>query len=92
VWDDDGPRSMALHNPHGLEGGRIGAVYTPREVRGRGYASHLTAALSRQLKNDGYSPITLFAQTANEQSNRIYERLGYETVQELADWWFEYPG
>lgn len=91
VWDDEGPTSMALHNRHGVEGARIGGVYTPRERRGRGYASHLTAALSRQLQNDGFSPITLFAQTVNEQSNRIYERLGYETVQELADCWFRYP-
>ena len=50
LWEDDGRLvSLAGHAGETPNGSRVGPVYTPPELRGRGYASALTAALTEQL-------------------------------------------
>ena len=84
LWDMDGePVSMCQATgatPHGM---RIGAVYTPRELRRRGYASALTAAASQLQLDGGRRWCFLFTDLANPTSNRIYQAIGYRPVRDV---------
>jgi predicted GNAT family acetyltransferase len=62
---------------------RIGPVYTPPSCRGRGYAGHAVAQLSRRLLAQGASRCVLFTDLANPTSNKIYAEVGYVRV---CDW------
>ncbi len=64
---------------------RIGMVYTPPELRGRGYGSAATAALSQALLAQGARACFLFTDLANPTSNSIYQRVGYQPVCDYAD-------
>jgi predicted GNAT family acetyltransferase len=80
LWVDGAPVSMAGYTgptPHGI---RIGPVYTPPELRGRGYASALVAQMSQALLDAGRSFCFLFTNLANPTANHIYEEIGYQTV------------
>jgi predicted GNAT family acetyltransferase len=85
---DDEPVAMAGHAPLVTTSagvvGRIGPVYTPRHLRGRGYASAVTAAVAQSLL-PRCSAIMLFSDAANASSNGIYERLGFRTVAEIVE-------
>jgi predicted GNAT family acetyltransferase len=63
--------------PNGI---RIGPVYTPPELRSRGYASSLTAAASADQLAQGRRFCFLFTDLANPTSNKIYQAIGYEAV------------
>jgi GNAT superfamily N-acetyltransferase len=63
---------------------RIGPVYTPREHRGRGIASHVVGALTRRGLEQGHR-MCLFTDQANPTSNKIYEALGYRPVVDMAE-------
>ena len=66
--------------PHGI---RVGPVYTPPELRGRGYASALVAQMSQALLEGGRSFCFLFTNLANRTANHIYEEIGYEAVVDM---------
>ena len=88
LWDDDGAVSLAGFGgltPHGI---RIGPVYTPPELRGRGYASALTAALTQRLLDGGRRFCFLFTDLSNPTSNSIYQRIGYRGVSDVDLWTF----
>jgi predicted GNAT family acetyltransferase len=81
LWRDGGvPVSMAGYGGMTPTGARIGPVYTPPSLRGHGYASGLTAALTRQLFERGRRGCFLFTDTANRTSNAIYAAIGYRPV------------
>jgi predicted GNAT family acetyltransferase len=61
---------------------RVGYVYTPPELRGRGYAGAATAAVSRAALEDGVAGVLLFTDLANPTSNALYQRLGYRPVED----------
>lgn len=63
---------------------RVGPVYTPREHRGNGYASAAVAGVSRRLVAEGVR-VCLFTDQANPTSNRIYQRLGFRPVVDMAN-------
>jgi predicted GNAT family acetyltransferase len=90
LWDDGGETvSMSGHGgrtPHGI---RIGPVYTPPELRRRGYASALVGQQSRYLLEGGLDYCFLYTDLANPTSNRVYMNVGYELVCESADYAFE---
>jgi predicted GNAT family acetyltransferase len=89
VWDDGRAVSMAVHNrptPHGCS---IGGVYTPPELRGRGYAYACVAALSQHLLDTGKQFCTLFTDLANPTSNAIYQKIGYRPVADFIEYIFE---
>lgn len=62
---------------------RIGPVYTPKEHRGRGYASYVVGELTRRGLEAG-DRMCLFTDQANPTSNKIYAALGYEPVVDMA--------
>ena len=83
IWNDPAPVSIAGWaglTPNGL---RINAVYTPREFRGRGYASNCVAQLTQKLLDGGKKFCFLYTDAANPPSNKIYQQIGYEFV---CDW------
>jgi predicted GNAT family acetyltransferase len=81
VWEIDG-RIMSLAaavspTPHGI---RLNHVYTPPELRGRGYAGSLVAALTQSLLDGGRHFVFLHTDLSNPTSNALYVRLGYQHV------------
>jgi len=62
---------------------RVGPVYTPPPLRGRGYASAATAEVSRAARDAGAEEVLLYADLANPVSNSIYQRIGYREVADL---------
>ena len=81
LWESSG-RAVSMvgaggETPNGI---RIGPVYTPPDHRGRGYASNLTAFVSRTVLDEGRSFCFLYTDVANPTSNRIYQSIGYEPV------------
>ncbi|HSU78966.1 MAG TPA: GNAT family N-acetyltransferase, partial [Candidatus Angelobacter sp.] len=58
----------------------ISLVYTPPQKRGKGFASNCVAALSQILLDQGYTYCTLYTDLMNSTSNKIYQQIGYEPV------------
>ena len=86
LWLDESgtPVSFAGHTPVVAGMGRVGPVYTPPELRGRGYAAGATIAVTRALLDRGADEVLLFTDLANPVSNRLYQRLGYRPVTDRA--------
>jgi GNAT superfamily N-acetyltransferase len=61
---------------------RVGPVYTPPELRGHGYASAVTAAVSLRAREAGAEEVLLYTDLANPTSNSIYQRIGYRPVED----------
>jgi RimJ/RimL family protein N-acetyltransferase len=80
VWIDGEPRSMAASARPTRRGVAINSVYTPPELRGRGYATSCVAALSQLLLDNGKRFCVLYTDVENPTSNAIYARLGYHPV------------
>ncbi len=90
LWVDDG-RVVSLTGAGGLtpNGIRVGPVYTPPEDRGRGYASNLVAQVSQAQLDSGRTFVFLFTDLDNPTSNKIYQAIGYEPVNDVDEWEFE---
>lgn len=61
---------------------RVGPVYTPPAARKQGYGAAATAACTRDALDRGAEHVVLFTDLANPTSNGIYQRLGYQPVQD----------
>lgn len=61
---------------------RVGPVYTPAELRGRGYAGAATAAVSQAALDAGAADVVLYTDLANPTSNALYQRIGYRPVED----------
>jgi GNAT superfamily N-acetyltransferase len=91
LWcqSDGTPVSMAAGRAPVAGSARVGPVYTPPELRGHGYASAVTAAVTREILAEGALPV-LFTDRSNPTSNKIYRSLGYVEVDDYAfasfDW------
>ena len=87
LWVDSG-RTVSLtgvggRTPNGI---RVGPVYTPPELRGRGYASNLVAQASQQQLDTGRTFVFLFTDLANPTANHIYQAIGYEPVNDVDEY------
>jgi predicted GNAT family acetyltransferase len=92
-WEHNGEIvSLAGHAPVVHAGasmvGRVGPVYTPPNFRRHGYASAITAMVTRHLVSRG-ARVMLFTDASNPTSNAIYQALGYRLIDELVDVRFE---
>ena len=90
LWVDEG-RPVSLTGvggltPHGI---RVGPVYTPPELRGRGYASNLVAEASQLQLDGGRQFVFLFTDLANPTANKIYQSIGYEPVIDIDEYAFD---
>ncbi len=70
---------------------RIGPVWTAPASRGRGYATALVAAASRELLDRGARRVFLTTDLANPVSNAIYARIGYRPVDDTVGYDFLDP-
>lgn len=76
---DNHPVSMARGGRMTDNGITVNLVYTPKEFRGKGYASSVVAELSRQLlKKNSYC--SLYTDLDNPTSNKIYMNIGYKPI------------
>ena len=81
LWEDAGqPVSMAGLTRITAGQARVGPVYTPPGLRGRGYAGALTCVVSQAALDAGADRVLLFTDLANPTSNALYQRLGYQPV------------
>lgn len=84
---DDAPVSMAGHQIPSFGVSRVSMVYTPPELRGRGYASAVTAYISKLLLDRGLQ-VCLYTDLANPTSNKIYAAIGYRPVADFVQYRF----
>jgi predicted GNAT family acetyltransferase len=89
IWEVDG-KPVAFAGARGPFSGmvRVAPVYTPPELRGHGYASAATAAVSQWALDQEAEHILLYTDLANEVTNRIYPRLGYQAVEDFMEYTF----
>jgi predicted GNAT family acetyltransferase len=87
VWVDGEPVSCASATLPAYGVARMALVYTPPELRGRGYAGSCVAAATQWVLDAGLTPV-LFTDLANPTSNKIYQRMGYRAVADAAEYHF----
>jgi uncharacterized protein len=90
LWEDGPVVSMAAASPPVAGVVRISAVYSPPEVRGRGYATSCVASLSQRALDFGATACMLYADQANPTPNAIYRRIGYRPVSHSREYRFSY--
>ncbi|MFC5204075.1 GNAT family N-acetyltransferase [Streptomyces kaempferi] len=85
LWETPDGTGVSIAGMNPLIGGQIqvDVVYTPVDLRGRGYAGAVAAEVSRAALTAGARDVVLFADLSNPTSNALYQRLGYRT---LTDW------
>ncbi len=77
VWHlDDQPVSVAHVGRPTENGISVSAVYTPLNLRKRGYASAVVAHLSQLMLNSGKRFCVLYTDLSNPTSNKIYKDVG----------------
>lgn len=90
LWEIDGtPVAWAAASiPHaGMT--RVGPVYTPPEHRKHGYGAAVSAMVSQWALDQGASEVLLFADLTNPISNSIYQRIGYQPLDDWAEFWWK---
>ena len=82
LWEVAG-QPVSLAGRTRMEAGvtRVAPVYTPAELRGRGYGGAVTAAVSQQALDLG-GEVVLYTDLANPTSNALYQRLGYRPIED----------
>jgi predicted GNAT family acetyltransferase len=75
------PVSLAARRQPEAGSARVGPVYTPPAERGHGYGSAVTAVATQDILDLGAIPV-LFTDLANPTSNKIYQQLGYYSVED----------
>ena len=83
LWEAGGrPVSLAAVTRQVVGMIRVGPVYTPPGLRGHGYASAVTADVSRRAREAGADEVLLYTDLANPTSNSIYQNIGYRAVED----------
>ncbi len=88
LWEDGEVTSMAGWSRGTAHGASITMVFTPREHRGRGYATALVAELSQAILARGKRFCVLFTNAADPIASAIYARIGYRPLCDHASWRF----
>jgi predicted GNAT family acetyltransferase len=88
LWEDGEVVSLACKSRPTKRGISIIMVYTPPESRGKGYATVCVSELGEKLLAEGYEFITLFADLANDISNHVYRKIGFEFVIDYDEYTF----
>ncbi|WP_341483738.1 GNAT family N-acetyltransferase [Streptomyces endophytica] len=73
---------MALRHPHAGRPGSGRPVHTPPELRGRGFAGAVTAAVSAAVRSSGAQEVVLFTDLANATGNALHQRVGCRAVED----------
>lgn len=91
LWEEDGPVALSGISAPVAGVARVGPVYTPPSLRGRGYASALVTVLSAGALGAG-NRCMLYTDLANPVSNSIYRAIGYRAVAEALRYRFDTSG
>jgi uncharacterized protein len=75
------PVSLCTHNARVRDNVQVGGVWTPPELRGRGYARRVVAGALQVAEQEGVRRAVLF--TENPAARRSYEALGFRQVGEF---------
>ena len=92
LWEDGVPVSMAAKTRPTENGITINFVYTPPELRRKGYATSCIAMLSRELLRTGYKFCMVYTDLSNPTSNSIYRKTGFEEVCDSVEYTFSALG
>jgi len=76
----DEPVATAAIVRRTLHAGGIAAVFTPKALRGKGYAGSITAAVVDALFREGKTMACLNTDLRNPISNRCYAKIGFRPV------------
>ncbi|HKY19627.1 MAG TPA: GNAT family N-acetyltransferase [Vicinamibacterales bacterium] len=87
VWQNGQPVSMAAWTGKTPSGVRINFVYTPRELRGRGYGTACVSSLTRKLLEQGNAFCWLYTDLSSGASPNIFKRIGYWPVSDVAEYY-----
>jgi ribosomal protein S18 acetylase RimI-like enzyme len=87
-WDDGGPVTICASVGGAQTSARINLVYTPPDLRRRGYATAVVSALTRRLLAGGSRYCCLYTDLANPTSNSVYRRIGYRPVCDIDEYSF----
>jgi len=90
LWHHDLPVSMAAKTRPTINGISINFVYTPHPFRNNGYATACVAKLTQTLFSSGYKFCALYTDLANPTSNSIYKKIGYNPIQDVTSYLFDY--
>lgn len=91
VWKDNGEIvSMAVIMRNTQKIAIIGRVYTPKDLRGKGYGTSTVHTLSNEILKRGFPVCALFTDKLNLASAQIYSKIGYKTEMEFTDIYFDY--
>ena len=88
LWVDEVPVSMAAATRRTTNGTSLNLVYTPPELRRKGYGTACVATLSQHLLDSGYSFCALHADLSNPASNALYLKVGYQPVGDFEEYDF----
>jgi len=88
LWEDGVPVSMAARTRPTENGIAVSGVYTPPELRRRGYATSCVAMLCKDLLHSGYKFCMLYTDLANPISNSIYKKIGFKEVCDSVEYSF----
>jgi predicted GNAT family acetyltransferase len=92
LWEDKEPVSVAMKTRPTRKGISVGLVYTPPELRQRGYATACVGELSRMLLESGWEFCALFVDLANAAASRVYQKIGYRPVCDYDEYAFPEEG
>jgi predicted GNAT family acetyltransferase len=84
IWRDAGGTPVALAGWTSEVGGtrRLGPVYTVQPHRRNGYGAAVTAVACSRALDRGTQEILLYADLDNPTSNTLYQRIGFEPVED----------
>lgn len=89
LWEDGLVTAMAVKNRSTQHGVSIGYVFTPADLRGRGYATALVSTLSQYFLSNDATFCTLMTDLDNPISNHIYQKMGYKPVCDIEEIYFQ---
>jgi predicted GNAT family acetyltransferase len=77
---DDALVSMAAFNARVAEAAQIGGVYTPPDLRSRGYARSAVAGALLAVRASSVRRGVLFTAESNAPAQRSYQALGFRRI------------
>ncbi len=73
--------TQAVHVRKHVNGGAIGAVITPKEHRGKGYAKKCVSHVCKEILKDNEF-VVLHVDVENESAMSVYKKIGFEEIDE----------
>jgi len=80
------PVTMAAKKRKLVGGQCVGAVYTPNNLRGKGYSTACIKHLTQEILSEGNDCAFLYADKHNPASNRVYKKVGYKKIADFIEY------